>query len=247
MAVTDVDVTFANPDPNDCPGTFTELIVLLRQLVSGTIEGSFNPYLVQSEEPSVEERDYIWHKLDENGNPVGVYKFNSGVWRKTCDFPIGTTLAFDGDPTTYFDINGRGVIGGEWDGWQICNGNGNTENLADRMLIGAELDRLSGGWGYTDPKWFTTATGTPDVIVGALSVTLTEDNTYRPARDAVTLYQWEADSNAAASGGTLYGTSGAPQYPVTILEADAGNTSPDAIPIIPPAYAVCWVRFEGMT
>lgn len=240
MAI-DVEIEFANPDPDDCPLTFLELVTLLNQLVSGSIVANITPYIRQAATPSVDQQTLIWHKIDVDGRPLGTYVFYGGAWRKQYSGNIGEIVFYSGDPGVDFaESGGKGTIGGDWDGWQICNGNNGSPNLSDKFIVGAKMDDQ--GIGYpTNGPWKTTVGGTTQQSGGQKDITLTDDTTFQKPNDAIQMSNWQADGNSQNSGGGLWGLGSGH----TLLPADAGNETPDAIPTLPPYYALALVVFQG--
>lgn len=241
MAI-NVLIEFANPSPEDCPTTFQENIDLLNELVSGSVVASITPYIRQAATPSVDQQNLIWHKIDVDGRPIGTFHFYNGAWRREYSGRQDEIRYFMGDPSIHFESNGRGIVGGEWDGFALCNGNNGTPNLTDKFIVGAKMDDL--GVGYpTNGPWKTNVSGESEQTGGANEITLTEDTTYRPALDAIQMSNWQADGNSQNSGGGLWGLGSAH----TLLPADAGNVTPDAIPTLPPFFALAITRWIGYT
>lgn len=237
-----VEIEFANPDPEDCPLTFIELVVLLNELVSGNVVATITPYIRQAATPGVDQQDLVWHKIDVDGRPLGTYHFYGGAWRKQYSGKIGEIVFYSGDPGVDFtEAGGKGTVGGDWDGWQICNGNNGSPNLTDKFIVGAKMDDLGVGYPTPNGPWKTNVTGETAQTGGANEVTLTEATTYRPALDAIKMSNWQADGNSQNSGGGLWGLGSAH----TLLPADDGNLTPDPIDTLPPFYALAYVVFQG--
>lgn len=61
---------------------------------------------------------------------------------------IGTIKMFyppSGNISDYFDNNGDGIVGGEWEGWKICLGSSNgTPDLRGRFIVGYDPTGSSG-------------------------------------------------------------------------------------------------------
>lgn len=241
----DITITIANPDPQDCPQTFTELCELFRELITAEIEGASTPYIVQAGEPAVDEQGYIWFKLDANGYPVGIFKYIGGVWRKVYTANTGEVRMFSGDPSPHFDGDGKGVPGGEWDGYQIMNGNNGTTDISDRFIIAGHMNNIDEA-GFSS-VWRTYITGTPSGTGGATNISLDGDNTYRPAREELRLSRWTADAPGERPDGEMYGRSLSTPGAVhdILLAADEGNLEPDDIPIIPLFYSLAFAQFIG--
>lgn len=237
-----VDITIANPDPSAAPTTLTQLIVILRTLVTAVVTGTYTPYVISSSTPLVADQDKVWHKLDGAGRPLGTFIYYGGRWRRQPSGRVSQITMYSGDPSVDFaGTDGLGTIEGEWDGWALCNGSNSTPNLSDKFIVAAKLDDLAVGHPGSD--WKTSVGGTSEISGGVTEITLDSTNTYVPARGAVTVGRQTADGNTADASGPLYGvgTSGA----LDLLSADAGNLAPDAIPTLPPYYALAFVQYVG--
>lgn len=243
-----ITVGFANPEPGVCPGTFGETVGLLNTLLSGSIPSPFTPYVVSEETPAVDQQAYLWVKLNGAGQPLGLFKYYGGNWRRVHNGVPGEVRMFKGDPTGKFDGTGKGILQTDWDGWALCNGSNGTTNLTDRFIISAHMDGSGGTAAYTAGiGWRTKVRGTAEVVGGQNDITLTDLTTYRPPRPELKRWQWKADGNSGTSGGNLYGGSSVPGISEVLLPADAGNETPDPISIIPPFYsfALCeWVGYS---
>lgn len=129
------NVTFtANPVP--APACYPpDLNGLAQELTSGgilngTIPDSAGGGLTSgSTAPSSALTNKLWLKTDVAGRPLGLYAYYNGNWRKVyTGVGVGEIRMFHYPPTE-FDGTGRGTVGGNWDGWAICNGNNATPNL----------------------------------------------------------------------------------------------------------------------
>lgn len=235
----EVDINFASPNPNACPTTLVELVAELDTLVSGTVIGDFLPYITGTATPSADDQDKVWHRLDTNGKPIGTFLFFQGAWRKQYTGRLGQICLYSGDPNFDFDATGRGRLEGdagstgEWDGWHLCNGQNGTQDFSDKFIVGGK--RYNAGW-ETDVSGGPTKSG-----VGIHEITLTNDTTYRPTRPAIPVRHWTADGSTPNAGGGLIGLGS--EY--NLLEADTGNTTPNAIPTLPPYLACAYVVFVG--
>lgn len=235
-----VVITYDNPDPEDCPQTFAESIALQRELIHGEVVATITPYIRQAATPSVDQQDLVWHKIDVDGRPIGTFHFYSGAWRREYSGRKDEMRYFRGDPGEHFDETGRGLVGGEWDGFALANGNNGTPNWSDKFIVCAKMDDLAVG--YSGNTWKTNVSGESTENGGANEITLTEDTTFRKPLDAIKMSNWQADGNSQNSGGGLWGLGSAH----TLLPADDGNETPDAIPVLPPyvVSAIClWVGY----
>lgn len=235
-----ITLAIAHPDPSFAPTTLDQAWTAtggLKDLITATLQGTYTPYVMSASIPAVNDQDKIWFKLDGAGRPLGAYKFYSGAWMRVYPYPIGTIVLFSGDPSGLFDGTGLGIAGTDWIGFAIANGNNGTPNLADKFVIGS---------GTYSTTWKTTVAGTSLQTGGTSTITLDDAHTYRPATPLLTVGKWGADGNAASASGNLYGTVNTDVTKnTTLIGADAGQTSPTPIPIIPPFYALAYVMFRG--
>lgn len=91
------------------------------------------------------------------GGDVTANKFNGlGI------VPIGTVVMWSGimNTATNFDANGTGVVGTQYEGWQLCNGFGTAPDLRGRFIVGALEDTTRGqvrqsgtGTEYNNPDY----------------------------------------------------------------------------------------------
>lgn len=235
-----VVVTIANPDPGAAPTTLTQLIVILRTLITAVVTGTYLPYVQGSATPDVADQNKVWHRKDGGGRPMGTYVYYSGVWRRQYRGP--GIVMYDGDPAVDFaGAGGLGTVGGEWDGFALCNGNNGTPNLSDKFIVASHMSDLT--IGYSGGAHKTSVSGATTQNGGAAQVTLTNDNTYRPARAAVSVGRQTADGNTASVSGPLYGVGSSGS--IELLAADAGKTAPDAVPTLPPYYALALAKWVG--
>jgi hypothetical protein len=85
---------------------------------------------VGSTPPSSSLTNKVWYKTDAAGRPLGVFMFYNGNWRKVyTGVALGEIRMFSGPFSVYFDTSGRGLVGGDVDGWCLCNGLNGTPNL----------------------------------------------------------------------------------------------------------------------
>lgn len=237
-----ITITIDDPSPEDCPTTLAEERELLRNAISGELVGDFIPYVTGAATPDVDDQDKVWHRVDANGRPIGTYVFYSGSWRRQYTVPVGTVAMYSGDPGVDFSgADGAGTVGGEFDGWQLCNGLNGAANLSDKFVVGAKMDDLAIGYPEGNGPWKTSVTGETLQSGGVKDITSTVDNTYRRAFDAIQMSLWEADGNTPNVAGDLWGL-GAGH---TLLSADAGNLTPTAILTVPPFFALAFIQFKG--
>jgi len=216
-----ISITIGSADPNAAPLTVNELFALLQTVISGSITGSYIPYIIGGDVPGVDDRDKAWIRLDTAGRPIETKVFYNGNWRRIYNGMLGEIRPFAGDPTitTDWDNNGHGVIGGTYDGWQICNGQNGSPDLSNNFILAANMSDTS-SHGY-DHLWKARIVG-PDGVGrdydhgGEFTQTINQTNL-------------PSLSNAAAGespGLYLHG-----------FESKDGTAHPDAVPIVDVNYA----------
>jgi hypothetical protein len=86
---------------------------------------------------------------------------------------INEIRGFWGDPTVLadWDTNGAGVAGGEYDGWQLCNGLNGSPNFTDRFVIAGHMDNSAGHIAYSG-GWQTFVDTISDLKTGGAPSTL---------------------------------------------------------------------------
>lgn len=235
-----ITISIANPDPSDAPTTFTELVALLRTLITAVVTGTYIPYVQGSSTPGVNDEDKVWHRKDGSGRPMGTYVYYSGGWRRQATHRLNEVVMYRGAPADDFDGTGLGIVGGEWDGFALMNGNNGTVDWSDKFMIASHMTDMA--IGYSGGQHSTNVSGSTTQFGGVATVTLNDDNTYRPARAALQVRKWTADGNTPNAGGTLYGSS---TPDLTLMDADAGNESPDAIATLPPYLATAYTQWVG--
>lgn len=235
-----VQIDIANPDPSDAPLTFTQLIQKLRILITAVVSGNYIPYVVGSATPSVSDQDKVWYRLDGGGRPIGDHMYYGGSWRRVATHRANEVVIYRGVPALDFDSTGKGIVGGEWDGFALMNGNNGTEDWSDKFIVASHMTDMTVG--YAGGQHSSNVSGATTHLGGTATVTLTDDNTYRPARAAVAVAKWEATGNTPDAGSGLYGSG---TTNATLLAADAGNTTPDAIPILPPYIVTAMAQWTG--
>ena len=238
---------FAAPDPNAAPLTIAQLIQLLNVLVSSEMQGSYIPYIMQSGTPGVDDQDKSWLELDSQGRPIAIKIYWHGHWRRVYNGMLGEIRGYQGDPSVDFDARGLGKVGLTYDGWHLCNGLDGSPDLSDKFLIGAHMNNTLHP-GFDDGEWQTWISNTEGEHTGGVrDITLDAENTYRPARGAVTARRHSADGNAPDPVGTLLGIGSSDvQYPLQGGgEEEAGNLTPPSISVINPFIATGWIIFVG--
>lgn len=119
--------------------------------ISGTIpDNSGGGIYVGSVAPASSLTNKVWYKTDNAGRPLGVFMFYNGNWRKVyTGVGYGEVRMYNGSQTV-FDGSGRGLVGGDFDGWAVCNGNNGTPNLIGYLptagAMGQSVGKPDGWW-----------------------------------------------------------------------------------------------------
>jgi hypothetical protein len=114
---------------------------------------------VGSTPPSSSLTNKVWYKTDAAGRPLGVFMFYNGNWRKVYTGAVfGEIRLYIGGFNGVFDGTGRGIIGGDADGWVICNGQNGTANLEGFFPCGAS---------WNGSAWVTSTDGVSRTLGGA--------------------------------------------------------------------------------
>jgi len=255
MANPPVRTQFAMPDPNAAPLNLAQLFTLANALVSSEIVGSsFNTYVIQNGTPGVGDQGKVWIELSSDNKPLAIKTFFNGHWRKVYSGSIGEVKMFSGDPTNKFDAHGKGIIGGEWDGWHICNGKDGVIDLSDKFVIAAHLNDKDNqvGWNASDNVWQTFVDGKAvHDKGGSKDFTMNADNTFDDREDLIVgRLKIDTGGEDYDAGGLLYGKPGGSTVNKTILAAPLNShgdprTNPDPVPCIPPYFALAFVVFIG--
>jgi hypothetical protein len=235
-----VDISIASPDPAAAPTTLTQLIVILRTLITAVVTGTYLPYVQGSATPSVSDQNKVWHRTDSGGRPMGTYVYYSGSWRREYTHRLNEVVMYRGTPSTDFETTGLGIVGGEWDGFAIMDGRNSTEDWSDRFIVASHMTDFSIGYPGGGPP-SSNVNGSTTHTGGAKDITLDAANTYRPATAAIKVSKWKADGNTPDAGGGLIGSGST----IDFVPANAGNETPPAIPTLPPYIVTGFVQFTG--
>lgn len=241
-----IEVHLDAPEPTWKPLTATDLFSKIDERLRAAFPDTvgYIPYFISNTNPSVDDQDKVWIKTDGSGKPLGTYIFYNGAWRVTYSGKLGEVTMFSGDPSTYFDGTGKGLVSNQWDGWALMNGKNGTADVSDRFIAAGHMNNANGVTGFVG-GWRSDVTGAPQQTGGANEVKLGPNYIYRPPTDALTVYKWTADSNAPSSSGDLYGVYNASAGTAILIQADDGNTDPFPFAIVPPFYALAYVQFIG--
>jgi hypothetical protein len=250
---------FAAPDPTSTPFTIVELVALLNALVNSEIQGSYIPYVIGHDVPGVDDEDKAWIELDTSGRPLAVKTFYNGKWRRIYNGMLNEIRMFWGDPanTADWDSDGRGIVGGRYDGWQICNGKNGSPNLTDRFMVGAHMDNSAGHVGYSG-GWQTFVDGVGDLQTGGAKDIFIQHK-YLPSIDpegtgSLVLHGKEYDSGSnnspdvAAIIDVHYANATSHVVGLVSYGSAPSGTPPVPqanLPTVPPFYTVAFMMFTG--
>ena len=247
MSLPTITVSFSNPDPNATVSSVQDLVTLLNTLAVGEIAGTFVPYILSDSTPATSDQDKLWARTDTAGRPIGLFKYYNGNWRR---FPTGKAWGlelFKGDPAIYFDGTGLGLIGGDWDGYAICNGNNGTENLSDLFPVFGRMDN-TGITGWVD-GWKTNVTGTAEYSAGQSIYNLSNNNLPNMKVQLSGRVGYDDNGSGAPADAivTTKGYGGRSSVDIASFGSDTDTGNPQvAVPTVPPfkAMAICqWVGY----
>jgi len=246
MATPTVHTQISMPDPNAAPLNLIQLFQLMNLHLHSEITTEYTPYVKQNGEPGVDDQDKVWFELDSQGRPLAIKVHWNGTWRRVYNGMLNEIRGYNGNPGTDFDSTGWGKIGGEYDGWHLCNGNDGAPDYSDQVLVGAHMNNESHS-GYVDNEWVTWIGKKTGMHVGGdIEFTMTEATTWVPATTAVTLYGWTVDgAHGPDNPGDLWGKKNAAALATDIIPASDGNPTPDPVSTIPPFVALAWIIFLG--
>jgi hypothetical protein len=242
-----LDLHCDQPDPSMHPQTFGEACAFIDQLLRGTVQGSYIPYVIGETTPAVSDQDKLWFRLDAAGRPLGLFFYYNGSWRRQNTGLFNEVRMYAGNPSFFFDATGKGIVGSEWDGWALANGLNGTPNLTDRFIIAGHMDGTS-GIGMFSAGWQTGITGVASKNGGHIETTLTIPQIPSEDAEKIVADKWAASGNARSNSGQLYGlhseaTADADTF--TIVPEVTGNADPDPVPTLPPYIALGFAVYIG--
>jgi len=251
MANPAVITQIGHVDPDASPTRINELIDLLNTVIESNIQGDYIPYVISQDVPGVDDRSKAWIQLDSQGRPIAIKIWytggGGGAWRRVYNGMIGEIRMYSGDPTVDFDADGHGLVGGTYDGWQLCNSKNGAPDLSDKFIVAAHMNSANNGYS-TDWVSAVETPATPTHSGGHSTVTLTAAQTYRPPYPPTldpSLQKMDrysaTDSNNP--GGDLWGVNSVQHQ--QIVPIDPGNTTPAPIDIVNPFIALGFIIFQG--
>jgi hypothetical protein len=260
-----VSVELANPDPNVDPQSLPDLWAILNATVHGELDGGDNTsYLEQPGIPSVDDEGKAWVELS-SGKPLSLKIFFNGVWRRAYNGMLGEIRMYSGppggdtDPT--FDKDGKGKAGGQYDGWQICNGNNGSPDMSDQFIIGAHMNKALSHPDYAD-GWVTFADAKNDLQSGGskdhkiVAQDLPPINpgglTAVPPEPTSSLivhgFKYVAGNTKTPAQPIVdrhYGNMLTHTFPITSYGANPPDFNQNALPTVPPYLAMAFIIFIG--
>lgn len=172
----------------ECPRSAQDIVNLNARYLYANLDEAATRFVKSATTPSADDQDKMWAKFDANGVFVGWFFFYNGAWRKFQNATIGDIKLYDGPTAGVFDATGKGVVGGDQDGWCLCNGNNGAPDWRDRFPIAA--NQIDSG------TWKTNATGSLTATGGSHQVTLTEDQ----IPEHYHRIDWEEETNMEDGG-----------------------------------------------
>lgn len=212
--------------------------------ISGTIpDNAGGGIYVGSVPPSSSLTNKLWARIDGAGRPLGMYMFYNGNWRKVYNGSYGDIKLYVGPFNGVFDGTGRGVIGGtppyDQDGWQICNGNNGTVDMAGNGYFPA-----SAAWNGTqwvsdiDGTGYKNVGGTKTIKIALLNLpqVITPHTYFDLGNPGPGTLPFSMAGQGAPTGGQSGGVS-------QLLATGTGPQSP--INIVPTFIAMAYLMFIG--
>jgi hypothetical protein len=232
------EVTFTpnpQPEPACYPSDINGLLALLTTGggISGTIpDNAGGGIYVGSSPPSSSLTNKVWYKTDAAGRPLGVFMFYNGNWRKVYTGVTYGEIRMFWVYSGVWDGTGRGVIGGDADGWALCNGQNGTPNFTDYWPVCG----IPSGGGYV-----TDTDGQGYVQNGGQRGPFTLSQYYLPS-----LFSLEMLTQVQAGSGPMCATNndtGALWMPPVV---DGSETTGQGHPLPKPLYvALGFAMFVG--
>lgn len=121
------------PEDYTPPNTVQGLLVTIPKYLKIRLQDE-GPALWVGDSPPVDTGG-IWVKVYPAPAPPQIMVYYGGTWRQMYTGQPDEVRVFVGDPSFYFDSSGRGIVGGGWDGWALCNGANGTTNLQNLFIV----------------------------------------------------------------------------------------------------------------
>lgn len=281
MANPRIHTFFDSPDPDASPLNLIQLFQLASVLVHSEVDSAdeFLNVVAQVLEPGPEHRDTLWVVLDSVQRPVALKKWYNGHWRRVYNGMAGEIRGFTGSPgygpaPSLFDVNGRGNIGLEYDGWHICNGKDGVVDFSDKFIIGAHMNKspnnthadYDNGWQTWLPK--LDGTGDTNFKTGGKTTNMIQMKNLPPLDNSIGHTNPETNQPETTGlwiNGKGWKDDATHQTAQPIVDINYGNTRDHAFlltkygadpnanpaipqeefPVMPPFYAMAWITFVG--
>jgi hypothetical protein len=210
--------------------------------LSGTIpDTAGGGVFVGSNPPSSSLTNKVWYKTDAAGRPLGVFMFYNGNWRKVyTGVALGEIRMFSGPFSLYFDGTGRGLIGGDVDGWALCNGQNGTPNLEGFFPVGAQPGQAVG---QATDQWFSNCEGNGWRNSGG-NRGLTISMNYLPAMVAHSHIQGYLQGTGSGFAGSTSDAT-APDYQLPVRDASGNAGLGQQLPSQHLYIALGFIEFVG--
>lgn len=83
----------------------------------------FSYIIVSESEPTVDDRDKVWLQLEANGQPRGLYKYQTDAWTLVPGVHIGSIILYSG------------ALANLPAGWVICDGTNGAPDLTANAAL----------------------------------------------------------------------------------------------------------------
>lgn len=200
-------------------------------MLSGTIpDNAGGGVFVGQAQPSSANTTKVWFRVDAAGRPIGVYQFYNGNWRKVyTNVGLGEIRMWSGT-NAVFDSSGRGVVGGDMDGWALCNGQNGTPDLSNRFIVGSS--QFAGGWqsnpdgqgaGFSGGTGVIKCINLPDLFAQATLAKVASGTVVEVASPSGPDGPWD----------------------ISVQDIINGCHPAGQVPLVPPWYAFAFIEFVG--
>jgi hypothetical protein len=211
--------------------------------LSGTIpDTAGGGVFVGSTPPSSSLTNKVWYKIDAAGRPQGVYMFYNGNWRKVYTGVASGTITMAWYYTGFFDSTGRGIIGGDYDGWAMCNGQNTTPNLEGYFPVGGQPGESVG---QTAGVWFTDAEGGAWKNTGGQKARVTIGMSNLPPMVAHSHIQGYTVGTGGQGVALSTSDGTAPDYQLPVTDANGNHGTSSPLPFQHLYMAIGFLMFVG--
>jgi hypothetical protein len=231
-------VLIADPPAGSCiPQEYVDFLRTSISILNPCSPSGQVGIVVSNVPPGVDDTNLIWLKTNALGAPLYFLAYYGGTWRKICGVPVGAKVWYSGPLASIFDLTtGKGLQGGEWDGWIIRHSDDN------KFMVVAES--------YNGTNWVSNVTGSILATGGVATNTLLQTDVPITPAAAVSVGHANAtgQTNVGTWAGVILGVPGGGNMGDTVLlPANPGNTSPTAFSNVPPFAAAALVEYLGIT